>query len=170
MSMIIQNKPCGTAINKGYAGSSSSLQAQDAGFVDSVASHRLSVEKGFDNFGPHAPQNVKQAWNKAAEQTGVNGLGIGSNGLMTHIPAALVIQVEQRSATGSGDVFGNSISSAKEAAAKILDRLENPIALETNSTIRSYHEQEKNFYRAFINNLDEYTSASSAAFISGYRI
>lgn len=121
-------------------------------------SSRISPQKtdnGFDSFGPHAPMNVKLAWNKAAEQTGVNGLGIGKNGMMTHIPAALVVQAEQNHLTGSNDIFGNSVESAKNTAIRILNKLDNPIVPETNTKIRDLQEQERIFYKSFINNLNE---------------
>lgn len=121
-------------------------------FTD-VLNNQLRPEKGLGSFGPNVPYSVQQAWSQAANQTGANGLGIGTNGMMTHIPAALVLQAEQRMTTGNSDLFGSSVSSAKNAAENILSRLNNPLAPESNAKIHSYQEQEKQFYMAFLHNL-----------------
>lgn len=161
--MFIQSKPRAGGLTSTVYTKPAVPSNTDDGFIDNV--NAPLAEKGLDSFAPHAPQNVKRAWNKAAVETGVNGLGIGENGLMTHIPAALIIQLEQRQDSGSDDVFGNSVSSARDAATRILSRLENPISPETNSQIRSYQEQEKQFYRSFIGNLDDYSADNQAAFM-----
>lgn len=167
--MLIQNKPR-VGMPLGGTHTKATVAEDNTGFIKSVASQSLRTEKSFENFAPHAPQNVKQAWNRAATQTGVNGLGIGENGMITHIPAALVLQIEQQQQTGSSDVFGNSVGSALESAKKILERLENPILPETNAKIRSYHEQEKSFYRSFIGHLEEYNNPAPTTEYIGLRL
>ncbi|MEG0541319.1 MAG: hypothetical protein RR528_03245, partial [Angelakisella sp.] len=57
--------------------------------------------------------------------------------------------------TGSNDIFGNSVESAKNTAIRILNKLDNPIVPETNTKIRDLQEQERIFYKSFINNLNE---------------
>lgn len=167
--MLIQNKPR-VAMPLGGNYTKTPVAEDNTGFIKNVASQSLRTEKGFESFAPHAPQNVKQAWNRAATETGVNGLGIGENGMITHIPAALVLQIEQQQQVGNSDVFGNSVGSALASAQKILNRLENPILPETNAKIRSYHEQEKSFYRSFIGHLEEYNNPGSTTEYVGLRL
>ena len=47
-------------------------------------------ERAFDMVGPNAPQSVKDAWMKAAQEVNANGLGIRENGMMTHISQMMV--------------------------------------------------------------------------------
>lgn len=146
----------------GYVGNSFPVRKvaveDDDSFLGRISPRKS--DNGFESFAPHAPMNVKMAWNKAAEQTGADGLGIGDNGMMTHIPAALIVQAEQNHQTGSSDVFGNSVESAKAAATKILDRLNNPVIQESNSKIRDLHDKEKAFYKAFVGNLNDLSGSA----------
>ena len=42
------------------------------------------MKKLFDMVGPHAPQDVKDAWMEAAKEVNANGAGIKKNGMMSH--------------------------------------------------------------------------------------
>ena len=55
------------------------------------------------------------------------------------------------------NVFGNSVTSALQAAKEILQDLENPLTPESelSESAHMYREQEKEFYRRFIDNLEE---------------
>ena len=44
----------------------------------------------FDTIGAHAPDEVRQAWLEASEETGSNGFSITSDGKHFHIPKLLV--------------------------------------------------------------------------------
>lgn len=131
----------------------------ESDFLDDIVAG--SSQKSFKSFAPNAPQNVKTAWDKAAKQTGTDGFGTGSNGMMTHIPIALVIQMEQKNSTGNSDLFGNTVSSAKETTQNILARLDTAISNESNSTIRNYHSKDKQFYESFLKNLGDEGAVSA---------
>lgn len=108
----------------------------------------------FDKAAPDAPPIVKNAWMNAAKETGYL-----EGGKMNHISQLLVRQVINRE-NGVEDyqnVFGNSVSSALQAAKELLYDLENPLTPESerSESVRMYREQEKEFYRKFIENLEE---------------
>lgn len=110
--------------------------------------------EAFDKAAPDAPSIVKNAWMKAAKETGYL-----EGGKMNHISQLLVRQVINRE-NGVEDyqnVFGNSVASALHASKELLYDLENPLTPESerSESVRMYREQEKEFYRRFIENLEE---------------
>ena len=119
--------------------------------ADSIFAAHAEV---FDKAAPDAPPIVKNAWMNAAKETGYL-----EGGKMNHISQLLVCQVINRE-NGVEDyqnVFGNSVASALQAAKELLYDLENPLTPESerSESVRMYREQEKEFYRKFIENLDE---------------
>lgn len=122
--------------------------------ADSIFAAHAEV---FDKAAPDAPLIVKNAWMNAAKETGYL-----EGGKMNHISQLLVRQVINRE-NGVGDyqnVFGNSVTSALQAAKEILQDLENPLTpiSERGENAREYIEQEKAFYKKFIDNLEEITN------------
>lgn len=117
------------------------------------------AEIAFYSVGSRAPQEVKKAWMDAARETGANGLGIGANGMMTHI-SQMMVQRLKRNLTGRGsdadDILGNSVSSALQAAKEALYDLENPLSRnnENSLEVQYYRRRERAFYQAFIRNLE----------------
>ena len=108
----------------------------------------------FDKAAPDAPPIVKNAWMNAAKETGYL-----EGGKMNYISQLLVRQVINRE-NGVEDyqnVFGNSVASALQATKELLYDLENPLTPESerSESVRMYREQEKEFYRKFIENLEE---------------
>lgn len=90
----------------------------------------------------------------AAKETGYL-----EGGKMNHISQLLVRQVINRE-NGVEDyqnVFGNSVASALQAVEELLYDLENPLTPESerSESVRMCREQEKEFYRKFIENLEE---------------
>ena len=113
--------------------------------------------EAFDKAAPDAPPIVKNAWMNAAKETGYL-----EGGKMNHISQLLVRQVINRE-NGVEDyqnVFGNSVASALQAAKEILQDLENPLTpiSERGENASEYVEQEKAFYKKFIENLEEITN------------
>ncbi len=97
---------------------------------------------------------IKCPGRKLCRQTGYL-----EGGKMNHISQLLVRQVINRE-NGVEDyqnVFGNSVASALQAAEELLYDLENPLTPESerSESARMYREQEKEFYRKFIENLEE---------------
>lgn len=108
----------------------------------------------FDKAAPNAPAIVKEAWMDAARETGYL-----EGGKMNHISQLLIRQVINRE-NGVKDyqnVFGSSVASAMQAAKELLYELENPLTpiSERGENAREYIEQEKEFYKKFIDNLEE---------------
>ncbi len=117
------------------------------------------AEKAFASVGSRAPEEVKQAWMDAAKEAGVNGMGIGSNGMITHI-SQMMAQRLKKSLTGSeeaNDILGNSVSSAIRAAREALYDLEHPRSPENNRSIEVQRQRmkERAFYWAFLRNLGD---------------
>ena len=108
----------------------------------------------FDKAAPNAPAIVKEAWMDAARETGYL-----EGGKMNHISQLLIRQVINRE-NGVKDyqnVFGSSVASAMQAARELLYDLENPLTpiSERGENTKEYIDQEKEFYKKFIENLEE---------------
>lgn len=111
-------------------------------------------EAAFENAGPKAPAIAKIAWMDAAKETGYL-----EGGKMNHISQLLIRQVVNRE-NGVEDyqnVFGESVASVLQAAREILYDLENPLTSNSSRSeeARMYTEQEKEFYKKFIEKLEE---------------
>ena len=66
---------------------------------------------------------------EAAKEIGANGLGIGKNGMMTHISQMMVERVERGWNGGNpNDILGSSVQSALRAAKEALYDLDHPLA------------------------------------------
>ena len=115
----------------------------------------------FLRFAPNSPEEVRKAFTEAAEETGY--YEYSGKGKMDYISQLLVKQVENRQngVANYTDVFGSSIASALQVARKILYDLENPLMpiSQRGENAAEYIEQEKAFYRAFIERLEESTGA-----------
>ena len=108
----------------------------------------------FDKASSNAPTKVKEAWVDAAKATGYL-----EGGKMNHISQLLIRQVINRE-NGVEDyqnVFGSSVASALQVAKELLYDLENPLTPISGrgENAREYVEQEKEFYRKFIENLEK---------------
>ena len=115
-------------------------------------------EKAFSMVGPNAPQGVKDAWIEAAKEVNANGLGITSNGMMTHISQMMVQRLNKtmKGETENLDILGNTAESAIRATKQALYNLEHPIAY-TPRSIEVQHARikEREFYTAFLKKLEQ---------------
>ena len=118
------------------------------------------VSIDFSRFAPNAPEEVKQAFMEAAEETGYN-----EGERMDYLSQVFIHQVENRQngVANYTDVFGDSIVSALQAAREILHDLENPLMpiSQRGENATKYVEQEKEFYRTFIEKLEGLTDAGT---------
>ncbi len=115
-------------------------------------------EKAFDMVGPNAPQSVKDAWMKAAQEVNANGLGIRENGMMTHISQMMVQRLGKvlKGETENTDILGNSVESAIRATKQALYDLEHPIAYTPKSIeVQQARIKEREFYNAFLEKLEQ---------------
>lgn len=114
------------------------------------AAHR----EAFDKAAPNAPAKVKKAWMDAARETGYL-----EGGMMKHISPLVVRQATNtmKGINNPQNVFGDSVESALQTAKELLYDLENPLEPYNNQSesVRMYKEQEKDFYRKFIEKLEQ---------------
>ena len=117
----------------------------------------------FSRFAPNAPEEVKQAFMEAAEETGYREYNEGER--MDYLSQIFIHQVENRlnGVANYTDVFGASVASALQAAREILYDLENPLmsVSQRGENAAKYVEQEKEFYRVFIEKLEGLTGATT---------
>ena len=116
-------------------------------------------ERSLELYGPNAPDEVKQAWMEAAEETGVNGHGMQNNGMLSHITQLDVQRAVKWYNGEDTDVLGNTVESAKQAVEKALYDLENPLEPITNksASVQKSIEKEKEFYKVFLEKLQHIT-------------
>ncbi len=141
-----------------------SAEAGAVGFMETVAEKVPQDkkadydERAFDMVGPNAPQSVKDAWMKAAQEVNANGLGIRENGMMTHISQMMVQRLGKvlKGETENPDILGNSVESAIRATKQALYDLEHPIAYTPKSIeVQQARIKEREFYNAFLEKLEQ---------------
>ena len=118
-------------------------------YVNTYNNKTIKAKKtfnGLDVLGPSAPSEVKDAWNKAEEASGVNGYGMNSKGMLTQISKLFAMSVESAYNGGGRDILGNTVYSAKTTVQKALDRLGIP---QNNE-----EKKEKSFYENFLRYLN----------------
>ena len=141
-----------------------SAEAGAVGFMETVAEKVPQDkkadydERAFDMVGPNAPQSVKDAWMKAAQEVNANGLGIRENGMMTHISQMMVQRLGKvlKGETENTDILGNSVESAIRATEQALYDLEHPIAYTPKSIeVQQARIKERDFYNAFLEKMEQ---------------
>lgn len=95
-----------------------------------------------DILGPSAPNDVKDAWNKAEKASGINGYGMDSGGKLTCLTELFAMSMESAYNGGGRDILGNTAYSAKTAVQKALSRMGIP---QNNE-----EKKEKFFYESFL--------------------
>lgn len=116
----------------------------------------------FSKFAPNAPNEVRQAFAEAAEESGY--FEYSGGGRMDYISQILVKQVENRNngIEDYTDVFGTSVESALSVATELLHNLENPLSTvsQRGEKAARYMEQEMEFYKLFIEKLEKALSGN----------
>ena len=114
----------------------------------------------FSRFAHNASEEVRRAFMEAAKETGYN-----EGERMDYLSQVFIHQVENRQngVANYTDVFGSSVASALQAAREILYDLENPLMpiSQRGENAAKYIEQEKEFYRVFIENLEGLTDVDT---------
>ncbi len=114
----------------------------------------------FDTIGAHAPDEVRQAWMEAVEETGTN-VSFSHDGERFHIPLPqLMVQRVVRWLKGEvdpGNLLGKSVESAISVIEKAIYDIDHPLP---GSPARSMEEQqdakkERAFYVAFLDKLQK---------------
>lgn len=97
-----------------------------------------------------APEEVKTAWQETLEETGINPFQAGYGSSLQQLAT------EQDFATGGNDqIFGESIESSIQAINSILERIANPLSIESEDEENSMMdpEQEKEFYSMLLSKI-----------------
>ncbi len=135
------------------------VQAGYSGSVYSARAKSTKQEMDFFSFAPNAPETVKEAIRQAAEESGYCPYG-----KMNHISQITLQQLENlyNGVTDPQDVFGGNAASALQAVKNMLYDLEHPSAGTKNMEIAQYRAQEKEFYRAVIQKLENSENEESS--------
>ena len=140
-------------------------------FADAIAEKAATAsvrdydEEALESVGSNAPQSVKDAWMEAAKETGANGLGLTSNGIIvTEMHMQQFLNWYWGGKEGRAyDVLGSSVESAIQAAQQALYNFDHP--LEPNRAMsmeeRQYHIKERQFYVAFLEKLEKLQTEQS---------
>ena len=118
-------------------------------YVNTYNNKSVKNKKSFDGLdilGPEAPNEVKEAWNKAEKECGINGYGVDSGGKLTCLTSLFAMSFESAYNGGGRDILGTTVHSAKTAVQKALDRLGIPQD--------SKEKKEKFFYESFLRYLN----------------
>lgn len=123
--------------------------------VDDTDEASLMEESAFQSIAPNAPEEVKQAWMGAVKKTGINGIGLQENGMMSHITQLDVQRAIKWYNGEDTDVLGQTVESARQAVEKALYDLEHPLEpfMNRSTSVQQAIEKEKEFYKAFLENL-----------------
>lgn len=122
------------------------------------AGHGIDYEeRAFASVGAHAPEKVKSAWMDAAKESGMNGLGMSGNGMLTHISQMMAQRLtkQMNGASETNDLLGNTVQSAIRAAQQALYDLEHPRSPGSVKSIEVQRQQlkERAFYQSFMEKL-----------------
>ena len=115
-------------------------------------------EKAFEMVGPHAPQEVKDAWMEAAKEVNANGAGIKKNGMMSHISQMMVQRCTKmlRGESDYSDILGSTVGSAIRATKQALYDLDHPLAPAYRSIeAEQARIKEREFYVSFLEKLEK---------------
>ncbi|MCM1154294.1 MAG: hypothetical protein NC314_03390 [Roseburia sp.] len=115
-------------------------------------------EREFAQVGANAPASVKQAWMEAAAAVGTDGMGIGRNGMLSHISQLMVRRIQKNlQGENAHDLLGSSVQSAMRVTGEALYALEHPLVPRQNETLEvaRAREREKLFYQEFLGRLQE---------------
>ena len=152
----------------GYVNSKAAKVEEGKNFAEIVEQKSVEADKqycldraseAFDTIGAYAPDEVRQAWMEASEQTGSNGFSITSDGKHFHIPK-LLVQHAIRWYNGEVDpdnILGNSVESAIRVAEKALYDIDHPLPGTPAKSIEVQQEimKERAFYVAFLEKLQQ---------------
>lgn len=110
-----------------------------------------------DNVAPNAPEAVLKAWQEAAREAGVDGLGRTADGKLSHISQMMAKQAIRwyHDVPEFNDLMGNDIASAIQAAQQALTALNNPLepAAVKSREVQEQLQKERKFYEQFIDKL-----------------
>ena len=115
-------------------------------FADDLMKQRITHLSNY--YLSTVPESVKEAWQEAMEESGVNPFSDGFSTLSQLV-------MEQDLMTGGDDkIFENTVESSLAATKKILDRIENPLGKVDEDKAESL-QREKKFYATLLRKLEK---------------
>ena len=144
---------------KGYFESEHSFAAKEAyeilknnnrSYALADESTKKRVHYMSDYYLASAPEEVRIAWKETLEETGINPFQAGYGSSLQQLAK------EQDFATGGNDqIFGESIESSIQAINSILERIANPLSIESEDEENNMMdpEQEKEFYSMLLSKI-----------------
>ena len=150
----------------GYTSNKATKTEAGKSFADIVEQKSVDADKqycldraseAFDTIGAHAPDEVRQAWLEASEETGSNGFSITSDGKHFNIPILLVKHAIRwyKGEIEPENILENSVESAIRVAEKALYDIDHPLSGSPAKSIEVQQEikKERAFYVAFLEKL-----------------
>ena len=107
--------------------------------------------KILDNFA----EDIRKAWEKAKEETGIDGLGIEGDENTTFVFEISKRYIVAAMKNQNVNFFGDTAESALEMTKEILMRLEDPRQPVYNSEWQELKDKEKDFYQKFAGYLEQ---------------
>lgn len=115
-------------------------------FADDLMKQRITHLSNY--YLSTVPESVKEAWQEAMEESGVNPFSDGFSTLSQLV-------MEHDLMTGGDDkIFGNTVESSLSAVKNILDRNENPLGKVDENKAESL-QREKKFYSTLLRKLEK---------------
>lgn len=131
---------------------------------EKVATEQTEREEAFSRFAPNAAEKVRKAWMEAAEEIGIDGMGMDFSGKLTHISQMMDMRIMKWYNDGENpaDVLGDSVESALRAAKTALYQLEHPLSDTTGKSAEEKRaiNRERAFYKLFIKKLENLSEVS----------
>lgn len=101
------------------------------------------------------PESVRQAWKKAAEEAGTDGLGIDEEGALLYPSEYLKQYLSALMSGESTRLCGDTAESVLEFAKTALAQLEDASQPKYSAALQDFKDQERRFYQKLIGYLDK---------------
>ncbi len=103
----------------------------------------------------HLPESVRQAWEKAAEEAGTDGLGIDEEGALLYPSEYLKQYLSALMSGESTRICGDTVESVLEFAKTALSHLKDSSQPKYSTALQDFKDQERRFYQKLIGYLDK---------------
>ena len=101
-------------------------------------------------FWKQLPEPVRQAWEKAAEEAGTDGLGIDEQGVLQYPSEYLKQYLSAVISGASTGLCGDTVESVLEFAKKALSHLEDAKQPKYNEMLQAFKDKEMEFYQKLV--------------------
>ena len=101
-------------------------------------------------FWKQLPEPVRQAWEKAAEEAGTDGLGIDEQGVLQYPSEYLKQYLSAVISGASTGLCGDTVESVLEFAKRALSHLEDAKQPKYNAALQAFKDKEMEFYQKLV--------------------